>query len=92
MGRDTGPCALFFNKPGNWNGGNPNLRPLSNSGGPTQTRVSLPPSKAIDGGSGCPSPDQRGVLRLQLAACDIGALEYVPGELSAWLHLPLVMR
>ncbi len=68
------------------------LGPLANNGGPTLTQIPFPPSKAIDGGSGCPATDQRGVARPQGAACDVGAVEYVPGELSPWLYLPLILR
>lgn len=51
----------------------------------------FPPSKAIDGGSACPSLDQRGVGRVGIA-CDIGAVEYVPGMPTPYLWLPLVIR
>jgi hypothetical protein len=47
----------------------------------------------IDNGQ-CPngSLDQRGVLRPQGIACDIGAVEYRAGETTPWLYLPLVVR
>jgi CSLREA domain-containing protein len=57
------------------------LGPLADNGGPTETHALLPGSPAIDAGSvNCPPPstDQRGVPRPQGAACDIGAVEYVP--------------
>jgi len=57
------------------------LGPLQNNGGPTETHDLLPGSPAIDAGSmDCPPPDtdQRGVARPQGAACDIGAVEYLP--------------
>jgi hypothetical protein len=63
---------------------NPLLGPLQNNGGPTQTHALLAGSPAIDAvTSGCPPPptDQRGVLRPQGAACDIGAYEL--GAISA---------
>jgi CSLREA domain-containing protein len=60
----------------------PQLGPLADNGGPTQTHALLPGSPAIDAGSGdCPPPatDQRGVTRPQVAACDIGAVETLFG-------------
>jgi CSLREA domain-containing protein len=56
----------------------PLLGPLASNGGPTQTRLLLPGSPAIDaaGTSGCPATDQRGVTRPQGSACDIGAVEW----------------
>ncbi len=57
------------------------LGPLQDNGGPTETHALLPGSPAIDAGSvNCPPPatDQRGVDRPQGAACDIGAVEYLP--------------
>jgi hypothetical protein len=64
---------------------NPQLGPLQNNGGPTPTRALLPGSPAIDAGTsvGAPQYDQRGVLRPQGAAFDIGAFEFVflcPGD------------
>ncbi len=85
-------CTPYFNQTGDWNNENPYLGPLANNGGPTQTHVPFPPSKAIDGGSACPSPDQRGVSQPQGLACDIGAVEHVSGEKSPWLYLPLILR
>jgi CSLREA domain-containing protein len=58
----------------------PELAPLAENGGPTETEALEPGSPAIDAGtnSGCPAKDQRGVTRPQGAACDIGAYEYAP--------------
>ncbi len=67
------------------------LRPLTNNGGFTPMQMPFPPSKAIDGGSACPALDQRGVGRVG-PACDIGAVEYVPGVPTPDLFLPLIMR
>ena len=56
----------------------PGLGPLANNGGPTDTQALTAGSPAVDAGSpGCPPPstDQRGVLRPQGIACDIGAFE-----------------
>ncbi|MER5462440.1 choice-of-anchor Q domain-containing protein [Streptomyces sp. NPDC002668] len=54
----------------------PHLAPLGDNGGPTDTVALLPGSPALDTASDCPSADQRGVLRPQGPACDIGAFEY----------------
>jgi CSLREA domain-containing protein len=55
----------------------PLLGPLADNGGPTRTHALLPGSPAIDAAStpDCPTTDQRGVLRPQGAACDIGSYE-----------------
>ncbi len=58
----------------------PLLGPLANYGGQTDTILPLPGSPAIDaaGSSGCPSADQRGVIRPLGLGCDIGAVEVAP--------------
>ena len=55
----------------------PKIGPLADNGGPTRTRALLLGSPAIDAAStpDCPTTDQRGVLRPQGAACDIGSYE-----------------
>ena len=55
----------------------PKLGPLANNGGPNRTHALLLGSPAIDAASAadCPTSDQRGVLRPQGAACDIGSYE-----------------
>jgi CSLREA domain-containing protein len=55
----------------------PKLGPLAENGGPTRTHALLLGSPAIDAAStpDCPTTDQRGVLRPQGAACDIGSYE-----------------
>jgi hypothetical protein len=63
---------------------NPQLQPLADNGGPTQTHALPATSPALDAGEddGCPATDQRGVTRPQdgdqdgSATCDIGAYEY----------------
>ena len=63
------------------------LSPLQDNAGPTETHDLLPGSPAIDAGSvDCPPPatDQRGVARPQGAACDIGAVEYLPEPRGSW--------
>ncbi|HET8899412.1 MAG TPA: choice-of-anchor Q domain-containing protein [Rhodanobacteraceae bacterium] len=56
----------------------PQLGPLADNGGLTQTMRIESSSTAVDAGSdsSCASTDQRGVARPQLAHCDIGAVEY----------------
>lgn len=56
---------------------NPLVGPLANNGGPTLTHALLVGSPAIDAAGGCPPPatDQRGVVRPQGPACDIGSFE-----------------
>lgn len=65
------------------------LAPLGDYGGPTETRVPLLGSDAIDRGdpAGCLDADghrllkdQRGFPRRRRAQCDIGAVELLPGE------------
>jgi CSLREA domain-containing protein len=56
----------------------PGLGPLADNGGPTMTHALLPGSPALDAWTvGCPGPDtdQRGAVRPQGTACDIGAYE-----------------
>ncbi|MCQ3947989.1 MAG: hypothetical protein DPW21_15050, partial [Anaerolineae bacterium] len=74
---ENGSCSPTFS-------GDPNLGPLQDNGGPTQTHALLTGSAAIDAGNAavCATApvnnlDQRGVARPQGAACDIGAYEYV---------------
>lgn len=55
----------------------PRLGPLTDNGGPTRTHALLLGSPAIDAAStpDCLTSDQRGVLRPQGGACDIGSYE-----------------
>jgi hypothetical protein len=76
-----------FSGPGDMNSISPNLGPLQNNGGPTQTMALLPGSPAIDAGNptGCADglghllkTDQRGDPRPDaedIGGCDIGAYE-----------------
>jgi hypothetical protein len=59
---------------------NPLLGPLAQNGGPTETQRLLAGSPAIEGGTntGCPSTDQRGIMRPVGPKCDIGAVEFAP--------------
>jgi hypothetical protein len=56
------------------------LGPLADNGGPTLTHALLAGSPAIDAADDaiCPATDQRGTVRPQGAACDVGAYEFVP--------------
>jgi CSLREA domain-containing protein len=66
--------------------GSPQLGPLQDNGGPTQTHALLEGSPAIDAGDNgsCPPTDQRDVSRPVdgdmdgSAICDIGAFEFLP--------------
>jgi hypothetical protein len=76
-GIGSNACGLTNGVNGNIIGQDPNLGPLANNGGFTQTHALLAGSPAIDTGTntGCPATDQRGVTRPQGAACDVGAYE-----------------
>ena len=67
-------------------GANPNLGPLQNNGGPTQTLALLAGSPAIALGvpANCPATDQRGAARPGLGQnCSSGAFQYVaPAQLK----------
>jgi uncharacterized repeat protein (TIGR01451 family) len=73
----AGDGSCMFGDPGSKQDTNPQLGPLQNNGGPTDTLALLEGSPAIDAGTndGCPPVDQRGVTRPQGSACDIGAFE-----------------
>ncbi len=79
----TNACGLTGGVNGNITGSDPNLGLLANNGGTTQTFALLIGSPAIDSGdattcSNAPvsGKDQRGVIRPQGIACDIGAYEF----------------
>jgi predicted outer membrane repeat protein len=76
---------------------NPLLGPLANNGGLTQTHALLGSSPAINagnpltpgsGGFACEGVDQRGIVRPQGSACDMGAFEFE----NLLLYLPAVLR
>lgn len=55
----------------------PQLGPLANNGGSTQTHSIAPTSPARDAAFGlCPATDQRGEPRPHGSACDLGSYEY----------------
>jgi predicted outer membrane repeat protein len=87
-------CGLLNGVSGNIVGYGPNLGPLANNGGATQTLALLPGSLAANAGSDATcaaSPvnglDQRGVHRPISTHCSIGAY-----EAPAWLFLPFIVR
>jgi len=67
----------------------PQLGPLADNGGPTQTMALKPGSPAIDyiprASALCPAADQRGVARPDSGetTCDIGAYEFVDPKVTA---------
>jgi predicted outer membrane repeat protein len=75
-----------FTDPGDLSDTDPQLGPLADNGGPTDTHALLAGSPAIDAGTNdrCPLTDQRGVARPQdgdgdgKAFCDMGAYEKRP--------------
>ena len=71
-----GNATSAFNAGGDSTGANvTTIAPLAENGGPTPTRALLPGSPAIDAGSTDLTIDQRGQMRPQGAASDIGAFE-----------------
>ncbi|HRQ37844.1 MAG TPA: choice-of-anchor Q domain-containing protein [Chloroflexota bacterium] len=80
----VGDSSCNLNGPGDMNDIDPQLGPLQDNGGLTQTHLPLPDSPAIDTGDplNCPPTDQRGTPRPNdgdgddNAVCDIGSVEY----------------
>ena len=66
-------CGL--GRAGDRAGVDPQLGPLTNNGGPTDTMALKTGSPAIDAGADCNTTDQRGVTRAQGTTCDAGAFE-----------------
>ena len=82
--QDTQNCTITGDTTGDITGVGPNIGPLADHGGPTETHALLPGSPAIDAGSpalagsgngACEAVDQRGVARPVGPRCDIGAFE-----------------
>ena len=65
---------------GNLIGVDPMLGPLAENGGLTPTHALLAGSPAIDAAGACTGTDQRGVVRPQGTACDMGAFEFACGN------------
>lgn len=66
------------------NGTNPQLAALGNNGGPTATHALAVTSPLLDGGAAtcAQATDQRGFVRPQGDACDVGAFEFRQNRLS----------
>jgi hypothetical protein len=82
--QDTQNCTITGDTTGDITGVDPNIGPLADNGGPTETRPLLTGSPAIDAGSpalagsgngACEAADQRGVARPVGPRCDIDAFE-----------------
>lgn len=80
--------ATIVDNGGNITGQDPQLGPLANNGGPTQTQRPAGTSPVIDAGdpafAGTPTTDQRGTgfPRLSGPAIDMGAVELNPGTIQ----------
>ena len=81
---DTGAdaCGAMDGTDGNVIGVNPNLAPLADNGGETQTFALQAGSPAIGIGDSdeCPATDQRGVTRAMGESCDAGSYEFFCGS------------
>jgi predicted outer membrane repeat protein len=84
----TNNCTISGFILGNITGQDPNLAPLGNYGGLTQTQLPVRGSPVIDSGNSTILIDQRGFHRPQGAATDIGAAEAFPNP----LFLPVVQK
>ena len=98
---DLDGCLPFQARPGDLIGiNNPMLGPLTANADGTGSHPPLPGSPAIDAGNpapvgppGCEPFDQRGVVRPQGPACDIGAYEVdVPGPTPTSTRTPTATR
>ncbi|MBI5497669.1 MAG: InlB B-repeat-containing protein [Deltaproteobacteria bacterium] len=78
---NTADCTITGTTTHDVYGQAPLLGPLQDNGGLTLTRSLLAGSPAINAGS-CLNNDQRGIVRPQNGACDIGAVELTWPELS----------
>ena len=76
----------------NQNGVDPLISPLGYHGGPNLTHMLAANSPARNAGANCPTTDQRGILRPQGPACDIGAVERRLIDPFFALFLPLVRK
>jgi hypothetical protein len=76
-------CGLMA--PGDIQNTSPQLGPLRDNGGPTDTLAPQSGSPAIDAAAdaSCPTTDQRGIRRPQGAHCDIGAVEFETAPATA---------
>lgn len=95
--QSTPGCTLVGEQAGDLLGPDPLLGPLADNGGPTLTHALPLGSPAIDAAAGasCPATDQRGRVRPQGGACDIGAYETQSTPLFAadfQFYFPLLLR
>jgi len=83
-------CGFADKVNGNIIGTDPQLGPLADNGGSTETYALLSGSAAVDAGtdSGCPASDQRGKARPYGSHCDIGAYE----QTASMIFLPMTVR
>jgi hypothetical protein len=81
-----------LSEPGDLTKADPQLGPLQDNGGPTETRAIAQESPAVDAAnnSTCPTTDQRRFTRPNGPGCDIGAYEYMPEGTVLWVN-PLVL-
>jgi parallel beta-helix repeat protein len=83
---NTGMQPLFVDPFGNIINEDPQLGPLQNNGGPTQTHLPAATSPVLNAGNpaivGAPTIDQRGQARIDAGTIDIGAVEFTPGSVS----------
>ena len=88
---DDTSCADIFTAQADQNDTPAGLSPmgLEDNGGKTATIQLLPSSSAIDAVPGCEGEDQRGVLRPQGVACDIGAYERVTSPYAGVVEMPV---
>lgn len=73
----------------------PLIGPLQDNGGSTETHALLENSSAINAGSNanCPAQDQRGIIRPQGPACDIGAYEFEEESFfTEFIYLPMIVK
>ena len=88
---DPSGCEIGGNTTGNIAGVDPQLGPLDENDGLTQTHLPSIESPVVDAGSpSCPPPDtdQRGLTRPQGPRCDIGAVETTGADLAVTKTAP----
>jgi parallel beta-helix repeat protein len=83
---NQGNQTSFVDPFGNIINEDPQLGPLQDNGGPTETQLPAATSPVIDAGDPelieAPASDQRGLARINGAAVDMGAVEFTPGVIN----------